>query len=480
MKPSATVKRLYDAAGTSDFHKVPDVSGTADYSVNHAGTRLRDYARWLDENHDLTIGALDVLVNNIVGAGIAIEPQVSNRKGEPIQRVNDRIRELMQDWGKRADITRELSFGELQRISCRTWLRDGEMFGEHIQGPVRANRNRRVPYCVRALEPDWLPFEKNDDKERIIHGVQKDEDGIPLRYHFHKELGDPRFFRYATHMDTRAVPAEQVLHLKFARRLNQTRGVSILHGVIHRLDDIKDAEDSERVAMRVAAAWTAAIIRNPDMIGSSLASWETEDGQIEDRFKNRYLEMAPGMVWDNLLPGESIESIGLDRPNTNLIEFLADQHRRIAAGIGASYSSISKRYDGTYSAQRQELVEQMPQYERMRAQFRCDFLEPIYERFLFWAVESGALKVPREVNPETLTRADYRAPGMPWIDPKKEMEADQIAVDNGFKSRQMVIRERGYDPEIVDQQIQGDLFEKPNAQPAQTAQPAVEDSDDED
>lgn len=456
-QPAPNLHRLYEAAKTSDFHRAPDYSGSADYVVNRAGSRLRDFARWLDENHDLTIGAFDTLVNNIVGTGIQIEPQVTNRQGRPVNRVNSRIRELWGQWKRRPEITNDLTIDELQRLACRTWLRDGEVFVEHIQGNVRANRRRVIPYCVRALEPDWLPFELYKDNPRIVHGVQKDSDGSAIAYHFLDGIGDPLHARYSTQFQTHSVPAERVEHLKFARRLNQTRGVTILHGVINRIDDIKDAEDSERIAMRVAAAFTAAIVKNPDFVMGDSAL-DTESGDVADRYRNRYLEMGPGIVWDTLLPGEDIKGIGLDRPNTNLIEFLADQHRRIAAGIGCSYSSLTRRYDGTYSAQRQEMVEIIPSYARMRSQFVSDFLQPIYERFLFWAVESGALVVPKSITQESLTKADYRAAGMPWIDPKKEVEADAIAVQNGFKSRQMVIRERGYDPEIVDQQIQSDMF----------------------
>ena len=93
------------------------------------------------------------------------------------------------------------------------------MFLEHIQGPVRANARRMVPYCVRAIEPDWLPFEKSDSKARIVHGVQKDADGMPVAYHFAEELSDPNFWRYASQIKTRTVPAERVEHLKFSRRL---------------------------------------------------------------------------------------------------------------------------------------------------------------------------------------------------------------------------------------------------------------------
>lgn len=473
MSKSAPNVRLYDAAKVSDFHRAPDVSSSADYVVNRAGTRLRDYARWLDENSDITIGLLDSLVNNIVGVGVQIEPQVANRKGEPLDKVNTRIRDLWSEWTRSPDITGELSMSELQRMACRTWLRDGEMFIEHIQGPVRANRKRTVPYCVRALEPDWLPFEKNSSKPRIVHGVQKDDDGIPVAYHFLESIDDPVYVRYAVDMKTRSVSAERVEHLKFSRRLNQTRGVSLLHGVINRLDNIRDIEESEQIACRVAAAFTAAIVRNPDMIQGSDPSFLTEDGDVQDKYRDRYFEMSPGLMIDNLLPGEDIKGIGLDRPNSNLIPFLADQHRRLAAGTGTSYSSISKSYDGSYSSQRQELVEQKPNNDRMRNQFISDFLQPIYERFLFWCVESKQLALPRNAKPETLTRADYRSPGMPWIDPKKEMEADSIAVESGFKSRHMVMRERGYDPEIVDQQLQADMFEKaePQSRPTQQAQP---------
>ncbi len=452
--------RLFEAAIPSDFHRPAQSSGSADYVVNHAGSRLRDYARWLDENSDLVIGGLDVLVNNIVGTGIAIEPQVQTRKGATVKTLNKKIRVLWDDWCRSPDITRGSTFDELQRLSCRTWLRDGEVFSEHIQGPVRANRGRKVPYCVRAIEPDWLPFELNEQKpSRITHGIEKDPDGIPMAYHFYVDLGDPLYQRYSTTFDVRRVPAERVSHLKFSRRLNQTRGVSILHGVIYRLDDIKDMEDSERIAARIAADFTAAIIRNPDLIDDMPTNnLDAESGDVSDRYKNRYLEMGPGQVWDSLLPGEDVKGIGLDRPNTNLIEFLADQHRRVAAGLGCSYSSLSKRYDGTYSAQRQELVEQMPTYGRMRNAFISQFVMPIYERFLFWAVETGVLSIPRTVDPESIARADFRAPAMPWIDPKKESDAAATDVEQGFKSRRMVIRERGYDPDLVDQQISSDTY----------------------
>jgi capsid protein len=71
----------------------------------------------------------------------------------------------------------------------------------------------------------------------------------------------------------------------------------------------------------------------------------------------RSLTMVPGMVADDLLPGESIAVIDSKRPNPNVATYVDCQLRRVAGGIGTSFSSLSMNYNGTYSAQRQELVE---------------------------------------------------------------------------------------------------------------------------
>jgi len=113
----------------------------------------------------------------------------------------------------------------------------------------------------------------------------------------------------------------------------------------------------------------------------------------------------------------------------------------------------------------------------MRNTFISQYVMPVYERFIFWAIQSGQLVVPRNVDPATVARADYRAPAMPWIDPKKESDAAAIDVESGFKSRHMVIRERGYDPDMVDQQLADDKFKKEEKKETVTKEPDVEKED---
>jgi capsid protein len=70
------------------------------------------------------------------------------------------------------------------------------------------------------------------------------------------------------------------------------------------------------------------------------------------------------------------------------------------------------------------------------------------------AILSGKLTVPEsEINPMSLKKAGFQGPTMPWIDPQREVTAEEKAVQAGFKSRTQVIRERGGNPQDIFEQI---------------------------
>jgi lambda family phage portal protein len=229
------------------------------------------------------------------------------------------------------------------------------------------------------------------------------------------------------------------------------------------LDDIKDYEESERIAARIAAAFTAYIKRNGE--------YETplnDDG-------SRAFEMSPGMIYDNLLPGEDVGMIKSDRPNAGLENFRNGQLRAVAAGTGTRFSSISKNYNGTYSAQRQELVEGGLGYRRLFNTLLHHFYWPIWRTFIDAAILSGALRIPGGIDLPSVYRPEFRPPALPWIDPKKELDAFKTAVECGFKSRHQVIRDMGGDPSTVDQQLAADDFDY---RPGQTTGPLAVPADD--
>jgi capsid protein len=109
------------------------------------------------------------------------------------------------------------------------------------------------------------------------------------------------------------------------------------------------------------------------------------------------------------------------------------------------------------------MVESQRAYMRLRDLFTDQYVRRVYESALGIALVSGALRL-RGIDQRTLMDAHYTAPALPWIDPQKEITADVMAINNGLKSRHQVIRERGGDPQQVDNEAARDSFE-PITQP---------------
>lgn len=146
------------------------------------------------------------------------------------------------------------------------------------------------------------------------------------------------------------------------------------------------------------------------------------DGYVAPE-KRKETQIQPGMLFDGLNPGEDIGMIKSDRPNAGLESFRMGQLRAMAAGLRGSFSSIARNYDGTYSAQRQELVEAQEGYSILQDSFIAAFTRPLYRRWLAAAVASGAIEVPAGTDMSSLFNAVYSGPVMPWIDPLKEANA---------------------------------------------------------
>ena len=467
-------KALYEAADPRKPHPSWRDSRDGDSTVAYAGERLRRFARHLDQNHDISRGALDRLVQFVVGpAGIGIEPQPKTRTGEIHRAFADQLLEAWQDWAEWPEVTFEHDWIATQRLMARAWLRDGEALAQVIDGDRSyLDHGTRVPLSLELLEADIMPLDYHDPAKGITSGVERDTWGRPRAYHVYKtHPGALHGAATGTLLgELKRVPTEQMLHLKLVDRIRQARGVSAFASVIRRLNDIKQYEDDERVAANVAARLTAYIKKSvPDILQQ-----ETDDAP-------RQFDLSPGMIFDDLRPGEDVGLIDTKRPNPNVEEFRKGQLRAAAAGLGISYSSLARDYDGTYSAQRQDLVEQQGAYELMSALFVGQFVRPVWQRFVSSAVVAGTVRQPADLNPRSIAAASFRAPAMPWIDPLKEVNANAEAVKNRFASPQQIIRSRGGNPDDVLRQLADwqKQLDAPGIPPAKTDNPQPTEDPDE-
>ncbi|KFC13126.1 phage portal protein [Trabulsiella guamensis ATCC 49490] len=437
--------KAYEAASPSRLHKASRESRSADTAVFMAGTSLREQARWLDENHDLVIGILDKMEDRVIGAhGIHVEPQPLDMEGNLHADFASQISALWAEWSVRPEVTGMFTRPESERLLLRSALRDGEVFTQLLRGTVAGLQHATpVQFSMEMLEADFVPMNLNSAAgQQIRQGIILNAWGRPTGYKVYKNH-PASMTGFSTGLKT--IPADSMLHIAMRKRLHQVRGISILHGVITRLADIKDYEESERVAARVAAS-LGMYIKRGDAATFDTDDYETsEDGQKYQRY-----DFSPGMIYDGLEPGEEIGVIESNRPNAHLYEFRNGQLRAVAAGTRGSYSSIARDYNGTYSSQRQELVEGFEGYNVLQQWFVGQYSRPVYRAWLAMALMT--LDIPPEVDKRTLYNASYLGPVMPWIDPVKEVAAWKGILRGGAGTEAEWVRARGQSPQEVKRQ----------------------------
>lgn len=434
-------RNAYEAAMPSRLHKAKRESRGANAAIQQSAVSLREQARALDQNHDIVIGILDKLEERVIGSrGIHVEPQPLKLTGDVDEELAEQIRKKWAEWSVKPEVTAQFTRPELERMLLRTWLRDGEVFIQLVRGTVAGlSHSTKIAFSIEALEPDFVPMDSVGGGN-VVQGIELNAWHKPVAYRVYMSNPQESTITYGK---IKSVSAENMIHLALKKRLHQLRGVSMLHGVIIRLADLKDYEESERVAARIAAALTMYIKK-----GDAASYGDEQDGLGADS-ESRMFDIAPGAVVDDLKPGEDIGLINSNRPNVNLETFRNGQLRATAAGTRSSYSSIARDYNGTYSSQRQELVESFEGYAVLQDTFVAHISRPIYREWLKMAIASNEIDVPSDIDRDTLFNAVYSGPVMPWIDPVKEAQAWKERIKGGLATESQAIRASGSNPAEV-------------------------------
>lgn len=499
---SLAYERKYEAAEESRLREIRKSRGSADSQLMRSAEIMRQRARDIDENYDIAAGILDVLESKIVGAEILAHPMVMMLGGTELAvDLNRFLAEKYREFAVRPETTRQYSMGKCQRLAVRSWMRDGEVFVNHLDGNVPGlMHSTDVPYSIELLEADVVPMSLTGlgvDSKLLRYGVLLDEWGQPVEYVMLKDhpgdsnlgifaLGSISGINTLSAKDIKQVPAEDVMHLKCVKRIRQTRGVSVFATVFNRLSDLKDYEEAEQTAARIGSYVALAITKAADVEPS-------DDGSSSPR----QLDWMNGMIFDQLAQGEKVESIENKRPSNQILPFRQQSLMAASSGTRAGYSSIAKDFNGTYSAQRQELVESELHYSVLTEEVVSTKARPTYRRFVKM-MQTGGL-IPPEllagVDMDTLFKAAYRGPSVAYIDPVKEINHELIGVQAGFFSKQSVQLKRGHNPSDVDAEIEQERAREKDkgivstsnpanksagSQAAALPAPADEDDDDED
>eukprot|EP01037_Dinobryon_pediforme_P017839 gene17839-18067_t len=409
------------------------------------GGQLRARARDLIRNNSYAASACESFVSNLVGAGIKPSVLIDD-KG-----LKDQIQKSWRAWSDRADYDGLTDLYGMQALIGRGMFEAGEIF---VRKHLDENDEDGVPLRLQILESEMLAYEKNHMAENgnwIVNGIEIDDRNRRVAYHFYSVYpGDP-YYR-AKPLTYVRVPANEVLHIFRPLRPGQMRGTPWITPAMVKLFILDQYDDAELDRKKIAAMYAGFITSpNPDEMFGDDAS----DAPPLPAADAGIPTLEPGTM-QALEPGEDIKFSSPTEVGGSYEPF---QYRNLTAactGMGVPYMAVTGDLSkANYSSQRGGLIEFRAKIEQIQhGSLIFQFCRPVWNWFLTDAVLAGELQIPDFVqNKRKYLAVKWFPPRMEWVDPLHDLQAEKLAVDNGFKSRDDVVEEMGFDPEENDRRI---------------------------
>jgi len=434
--------RAFDAAGGGRRWESAKTVDGLNAAILAGATTAARRAGWYARNNPWVAAAVDSLVGNVVGAGI--KPQSTH----PDRAVRERLQALWLRWTDHADPAGLADFYGLQAMAVRAMVENGESFARLKTSPDP--KPGIIPLTIELLDREQVSSNLHREiggGARIRAGIEFDSAGRRVAYWVRSSrLGDPFG---PLRMDPVRVPAVDCIHLFKPLAAGQLRGITWLAPVLLRLHELDQFEDAALVKAKVAALFTG-FITDPDGTVGGL-SGTSNAGVLQ-------VGMEPG----SLIPLPPGADIRFSNPTEHdaYAPFVKNHLRAVAAGLGLPYELVSGDLEGvTYSSIRAGLIEFRRRVEQLQHNVVVHlFCRPVWERFVRLAVLSGELPARDfDRDPSAYLGCEWLPPKFDYVDPKKDVEAEILAIEAGLKSRTQAISERGYDAEQVDAEIAADL-----------------------
>lgn len=447
MTAAAAVARMYSSArNTRNTTGFGSSTTSADSELAASLTSLRNRSRQMVRDSAYARRARDLVVNNVIGAGMGVQAQVMGTRGELRMPINDSIERSWSEWCA-ADSCHTggvLHFGDLERAALAQVFETGECF---IRAHDRAFGDSRVPLGLELIEAERLvdgiaePGAVAPGAE-LRMGVEVDQRfGRPLAYWVRSR--HPGDIRHPGGEDrAERVPASQMYHLRIVTRWPQTRGEPWLHAVVRKLDDMAECTQLELTAARGSAAYFATI-----------TSPEEEHHDEEEDDGTGVMALDP-LTIRRLDPGEKLDFHAPNRPNTQLDPFMRMMLREVCVGINVSYASLSGDYSQTnYSSSRLALLDDRDVWRALQQWWMRAFRLPLHRRWVRQAVLAGAVNVPVAEYAADMAKFEavrFKPRGWSWVDPTKEVNAFKEGVKGGLTTLTDVIAATGEGRDIDD------------------------------
>ncbi|VVO86478.1 phage portal protein [Pseudomonas fluorescens] len=377
---------------------------------------LRNRARDMRRNNPYAERAVTGIADNVVGAGIVPRPMGKERD-------NKTLVGLWKAWG-------ETTLCDADGLENFYGLQHKIMEGVPESGEYLLRRRRRfssdglpVPLQLQLLEPDFLDENKSDlvGNNRIIQGIEFDALGRRVAFWLFDE--HPGSNRTLGSMQSKRVPAEDVIHIFLPKRAGQARGYTWFAPVMQRMRSFDEMEDAVMEQAKIASCFAAFVTQDPN------GSPNGKKPPLLDRIE-------PGIIQE-LGFGEDV-SFGTPPTFNGYTTYAWQQLHAMAVGLGIPYELLTADLKGVnFSSGRLGWLH----FARRVDVWQWRMLIPqLCDRVWAWFMEAQVL-LPAGVRDDV--KAQWVPPRRDMVDPKTETDNVKDRVRNGLTTWPDALRELG-------------------------------------
>ncbi len=433
---AAVVDRLTASWMASDVAINQELRGQLDL--------LRQRSRDLFKNNEYVVKFGRMVRNNVVGPeGPMLQVRATEADGKPDSMANRAIEKSWWRWMRpgNCEVSGHYSFQGVLWASVLSLARDGELLLRKVRGSGRGEFGYQLQILDVARLDTTLNRNASGTENAILMGVEVDQFHKPLFYHLW--TSPPSIGSYKRERER--VPASEIIHRFMPIEPEQVRGVPWLHAAMRRLNDLNGYREAAVIAARIGA--------------SKMGFYVSPDGappghdSVDDQ-GNFIAQASPGEF--GILPaGYDFREYNPAYPHDQFDAFCKAALRGIASGIGVSYNGLANDLEGVnFSSIRAGVLEEREEWMAIQNWLISAVLEPVYEEWFEAAMLGGRITLPNGTRLpiekfEKFRAHEWQPRRWQWVDPRKDIEAAVMAIENRLASPQQIAAQAGRDVEDI-------------------------------
>ena len=474
----------YEASSVTPSHDQPFqwYQNTADNEVSESRERVTAWVRHLGRNNPKVMTLLMLRAQAVVGANLRLEAHpMFNLLGRDDVWADDWSQEV-QNWFKmwgsddlfRCDAHMSMNWGTMAKLAYSYWDTEGECLAV-----VRAiDRGGTFMTCVEIVDPERLsnPYGKSnfmllENGNRVIDGVEVNPIGAPVAYHIRvvhecESLATVDKHRWERIPRFNSLGRPNVIHAVCPRRASQRRGISRFASTVSTVKRYDQYERGNVKAMENHARMFPYLESAADTDDLESALPYAGNGDDDPRsiyeqawdYRNLHKGKIDGTELFQGLPGEKVHALRGELVK-DPAAFIAVGDKQLAGVAGVAHPvGFNAWGDVTYSSGQMMLAILNRGEVQDCDEFSSKFARPVYSCVLEEMIASGKVKPARRrldfySMRTAYTNCRFIGPGNIVGDPVKEGLGAEYRLMHGMASVDMILSERGYDPDEVRRAI---------------------------